>query len=691
MLFFYEIKKLIKNKAVAASMLVLLAVIAVTAVRGAANVKSAVIDADEAREAYTEFALDTENASKTVLSRTNGRYGVEYYTEVIEKYSSARERIAFESGDVSGWDELLCFNVPFFAGLFVAVLLGAAAFYEDKRIGMASIITAAKRGRQAVGLCRLLAAMLLCLLFTIGSAGVSYLCFRILGGLENGGFILQSASSFFRSAEELTLLDAFILLTLRRCLMLAAVTACTCLAAKLLNGYIPILLVSAAFPVVEFALFSVRYHAVDVFVKNANVFAYGTGYLLERFYSVRFFGAAHPESLVTVAALALLALFSALAVLLPERRREGAKKLLCLPASIRLPHIKARPHGLFVWEFVKLLRTPAVLIPVCLCIALGVFDILGNAPVKQTTSEALYRTYCEGYAGLSIDELTERISEDQNRINAARARIDEADRLYMEQKISDAEYIEIFQEYISSLTGEGLMPAFKAKLNYLTDTSSELGRDMELIYDTGLNKLIGAERIILPMLAAALLACCPFIKERESGFIALLRTGKKGRGRVYLTRLAFVLITACAVTVVCSAAELYALSGDGIFDSLSVPAASLEALRAMGTTPIGLYLIEAYAMRILAAVCIALITYALSALFESPFAVLAPAVGWLLVSFALRRLGVFFLPADLSAFVSGHAAFVKAGQGAWLSMLPLIAVTAFGTAYSYRRFTRTVK
>ena len=96
-------------------------------------------------------------------------------------------------------------------------------------------------------------------------------------------------------------------------------------------------------------------------------------------------------------------------------------------------------------------------------------------------------------------------------------------------------------------------------------------------------------------------------------------------------------------------------------------------------------------MRLAAAVCIALITYALSTRFENPFAVLAPALGWLLVSFALRRLGVSFPPADLSAFVSGHAAFAKAGRAAWFNMLPLIAATVLLVAYSYRRFTRTVK
>ena len=691
MLLFYEFKKLIKNKAVTASMLILLAVIAIAAVRGAANVKSAVIDAYEAHEAYLEFALDTENAAGIALSRTNGGYAEEYYAEVIETYRAARELIDFKSGDASGWDELLRFDAPFFAGLFFAVLLGAAAFYEDRRIGAASVIAASKRGRGTLSVCRLLSAVLLLLLFSVAAAGVSYLCFRIFGGLHNGGFILQSAPSFFKSAEDLTLLDAFILLAMRRCLILAAVTAGACLISKLMSGYIPILLVCAAFPVIEFALFSVRYNAVDVFMKNANIFAYGTGYLFERYYSVRFFGAAHPEGVITAAAVALFAVFSLLAVLLPERRKEGAKKLLRLPEKIKLPQIKARPHGLFAWEFVKLLHAPAVLIPVCLCLCLCVWGILKNAPLKQNEGEKLYRGYCAEFSGKSFLEIDGRLAEEEGRILSADARMDEADRLYDSGQMDFDEYNAVSADYIDCLRREGLLPVLRARLDYLIDTSAELNGSLDFVYDTGLNKLIGLEKGILPMLAVILLACCPFLKERESGFVNLLRTGKNGRGRIYLVRLAFVLLCAASVTLFFSAAELYALSGDGIFESLKTPAASLEALRKMGTTPIGAYLAEVSAMRLAAALCIALITYALSTRFESPFAVLAPALGWLLVSFALRRLGVSFPPADISAFVSGHAAFAKAGRAAWLNMLPLIAVTALLIAYSYRRFTRTVK
>lgn len=365
--------------------------------------------------------------------------------------------------------------------------------------------------------------------------------------------------------------DAFILLTMRRCLILAAVTAGACLISKLMSGYIPILLVCAAFPVIEFALFSVRYNAVDVFMKNANIFAYGTGYLFERYYSVRFFGAAHPEGVITAAAVALFAVFSLLAALLPERRKEGAKKLLRLPEKIKLPQIKARPHGLFAWEFVKLLHAPAVLIPVCLCLCLCVWGILKNAPLKQNEGEKLYRGYCAEFSGKSFLEIDGRLAEEEGRILSADARMDEADRLYDSGQMDFDEYNAVSADYIDCLRREGLLPVLRARLDYLIDTSAELNGSLDFVYDTELNKLIGLEKGILPMLAVILLACCPFLKERESGFVNLLRTGKNGRGRIYLVRLAFVLLCAASVTLFFSAAELYALSVDGIFESLKPP------------------------------------------------------------------------------------------------------------------------
>ena len=85
MLFFYEAKKLIKNRAVAALSLILLAVTAITALRGASNSAEAIIDAGEAKEAYIAFTLDTELAAGTALNASEGAYSSAYYSEVIGK------------------------------------------------------------------------------------------------------------------------------------------------------------------------------------------------------------------------------------------------------------------------------------------------------------------------------------------------------------------------------------------------------------------------------------------------------------------------------------------------------------------------------------------------------------------------------------------------------------------------------
>ena len=179
------------------------------------------------------------------------------------------------------------------------------------------------------------------------------------------------------------------------------------------------------------------------------------------------------------------------------------------------------------------------------------------------------------------------------------------------------------------------------------------------------------------------------MKERESGAMSILRTYKHGRRKLYMIRLFFVAVCTAAVVAVFSAAELYALSGDGIFDHLRAPAASLEKLRGLGALPLWSVLMQAYALRIAAALCAAAITFALSTRFESPFLVLAPMGGWMLVSFALGKLGVSFPPADLSAFLSGSAALVSSGTKAWLLLLPILFITAASVACSYKSYLRS--
>lgn len=686
MLFFFEIKKLIKNKTVLGIALLLLAVISVAAVRSAASVTTQYVDAEETAGAYAEFALDTEMAAETALRAAKGEYAVSYYSDVIERYSAASENVAFKNGDVSGWDELLCFDVPFFAGLLVSVTLGAVSFYEDRRKGTSQIIIASKNGRSVLATGRLFSAIFVSLVFCLLSALISYTCFLFMGLLKNGGFPLQSAPSFFNSAEDISLARAFMLLTLRRCLILAAVTAGACLVSKLISGYIPIILVSTAFPILEFALFSIRYNAVDVFVKNANIFAFGSGYLFKRFYCVHFFGKAYPETVVMITALAATALLASLAIVLPENKKTGRLQRIKLPFKLHVPCLKARPHGLFSWEFIKLLRAPAILIPVCLCMAIGIAGILRNAPVKESKGETLYRGYCEEYAGRPIYEVCGMIAEEESRINDGINRMDAADDLYGSGQMSFEEYNEISREYIDCLVREGQLPSIKARADYLMDTSSELKSNLEFVYDTGYNKLLSADVRFLCVLAVILLACSPFYKEQESGSMTVIRTYRNGRRRLYFTRLIFVLICAFAIVLLFSAAELYALSGDGIFDALEAPAASLEILRGFGTAPIISFLVQAYLMRLLAALCAALITFALSARFENIFLVITPVAGWALISYALRKLGMSFPPADLSAFLSGNTALISSGPEAWLYMLPLAVVTMLIMAYSYRKY-----
>jgi hypothetical protein len=687
MLFFYEIKKLIKNRAALALMLLLLAATLAAAVKSAASAKERTVEAEEAAEEFAAFVSDTERAANTALRAAKEGYAVSYYSEVIERYSAARESVAFKSGDVSGWDELLSFDVPLFAGLLVSVFLGSVSFYEDRRKGTSQIITASKNGRRVLAGFRVLSAVFLSLVFCLLSALLSFLCFLVMGLAKNGGFPLQSAASFFNSADDLSLLQAFLLITLRRCLILAAVTAGACLVSKLLSGYIPILLVSAAFPAVEFALFSIRYHAVDVLVKNVNVFSYGTGYLFRRFYCVRLFGIAHPEAVMLVASTAAIVILASLAVFLPESGKAGGLDRIKLPFSIRLPKIKAHPHGLFAWESVKLLRAPAILLPVLICLVFGITGIMKNGPVKASQSEELYRAYCEEFAGRSIEEVNDMISEEEMRIQMGLSRMDEADRLFESGEMGFEEYTEISREYIDCLIREGQINALKARADYLLDASAELGSDMEFVYDTGLNKLLSRETNFLFVLAVLLIACSPFYKEKESGAFQVIRSYKNGRRRLYLTRLLFTAVCALAVTALFSAAELYAHSGDGIFDALSAPAASLEKLRDFGTASIGSVHIQINLIRFLAALCAALITFALSTRFESIFPVLAPAAGWALISFALRRLGMSFPPADLSAFLSGSSALISSGPSAWLFMLPLAAITALLLVWSYKRYS----
>ena len=278
------------------------------------------------------------------------------------------------------------------------------------------------------------------------------------------------------------------------------------------------------------------------------------------------------------------------------------------------------------------------------------------------------------------------IAEEEIRIDEGINRMDAADALYNSGQISLEEYDAICKEYMDCLICQGQLPVIKARAEYLKDTASELNCDLEFIYDTGCNKLFKTDFNFFCVLAVILLACSPFYKERECGAMPVISSYRNGRSKLYFSRLAFVLTSTLAIVLLFASAELYALSGDGIFEALGSPATSLELLRGCGTVSIGSVLIQAYLMRILAAFCAALITFALSTRLESVFPVIASTAGWALISFALRRLNMSFPPADLSAFLSGNAALISTGSAAWIHTLPLVAAAAFAEARSYKRY-----
>ena len=61
---------------------------------------------------------------------------------------------------------------------------------------------------------------------------------------------------------------------------------------NVLNSYVLILAGGLLPAAAEFALYKINFSGVDVFAKNVNLFSFGGGYLLKRYYSVRLFGCA---------------------------------------------------------------------------------------------------------------------------------------------------------------------------------------------------------------------------------------------------------------------------------------------------------------------------------------------------------------------------------------------------------------
>lgn len=525
--------------------------------------------------------------------------------------------------------------------------------------------------------------MLFSAVFCLIISAVYIYVFYLTGNLSSGAAELQTANGFAYSPYKITLFEAFAALTMQRTAVCAVTGGVFAIISYFLNSYVSIFAAGTVLYGMEFAFFKMNFKAVDVFIKNVNVFSLGTPYFLKRYYSVRLFGesgAFEFSAALTVLIAVGLIVFAAVSNIrvLPARRKNAASKK-SKPAR---KEKSASARGVVYWEIKKRILTPVM---VAVLLAGGCARVLLSFYTLKTNGNAaarIYRDYCAVFSRKDLKDAKDDIYEEYSRVQQGLEMKNEAERLKANGSITEEKYDEMIFEYEYSSARARIIEYCTERLDYLFSVSSE-DNNVRFVYDTGLEKLLGADFDIVLVLLLLICLSPSFSSEHETGFYPIMNTAKNGRGVTFLAKIVSALIITTALFAVFSVCDICVSYSYGAFDDLSASAVSVEyAANVSPYWSIGGLVARIFAVRYVSYIAFSLLILSLSGIMRKTLAATSISAAAVTVPYGVRALSGSVLPADLSALMAGGLTLCKGTYGTF-DFLPFAAASVLTAALTF--------
>ncbi len=696
MIIFYEIKKITGGLIFKITLSALLLICLCLSYAEASGADTAAYTAEQLQASYEEqMRIYIENAKRDLLN-LNGvgeenDYAHGYYQTVIGLYTKASDEIRIKNGSAAGWDRLLSSDGLTVLSLAAAAVVGGVCVFEEKRRGSIHVIRPTKNGRAKTAAAKMTAvitvSVFLCALFTAAAFSVYF-----FGGSLSGGFAeVQTAESFRFSPYKITLIGCLLSITCGRMLASALIGALSAIFSELFGSYVMIFAASSVFAAAEYAFYIMRFTAVDVFIKNVNVFSLGGAYLYTRYYSVRLFGCAGAAetgavlSAVLVAALSLLfvALYSLGKNLIPPVKAE--KK-----AKIRRAVFDPSPKTLFCWEVRKnlSLRVGAVAAVCAVLICVSSFCTCAD---PGNTDDMIYQEYCAEYEKMPFDDALAAVSAEVRRVeNGVNLRAEALEKLNGGQ-ISYEEYSALMTEYGYCKAHELSIKRCAERAARLRGIKTPEKHEIRFVKDRTLNALLGSDFSFLFVILLTVCLSALFSREYESGMYAVMRPCKNGKNKTFLSKIAFAAAFTAVLFTVFTAVEVASCASNGAFSCASASVLSLApAENVKADISIGTYVFIMYLLRFAAYESFALIVSSLSALTGRTMTAAALSTALVFIPYAAGKLGTVPPWADISSVMAANGVLLSADINAAAFIIPPLTSVLL-TAAAYIKFTAPVR
>ncbi len=576
-----------------------------------------------------------------------------------------------------GWDQLFSFNaVNIF--IFLPLLAGTVVIFLSELGRPACLLRVSKKGRgetAAAKLVALLCLAILCVALMLLAAGVSV--YLKCGAFSDPSAPMASFYGYQFIPYSFTVWEyLFVFVGTKLLLAFAVAVFCALICLSLRNVSLGFLVSS----VLVGGSFLVFFFAQTDALKYLNFYGIACfGAMTETVRCVNVFRYAVPVLPMAIVLLVGIILLCAAGVLVLFQRARLANELRFRPLAwlgriawrkslVERKRSKPKHYGtrLLSYEFRKTFMTRGAVLLLLLAIVLRIAVSFYTYDYRSGYQRPIYEEYMETLTGKNSNEKREFIETEYTSVTETVNREGKLRSDFLQGKVAPQAYHDFLMEYYDARDKVELIKRIREHSAYLDRTEERTGIAAHFLFETDWVRLFqaGADLVLTVYLVYTFSGVFADEYGKAAGRIqvpAVTRTAKNGRGRLFLKKCLFTVLSSVAIVAVFGAIDAFFILRNFSLPDKNAPLLSLEMFgTASAPVSLGEMLVLAVIVKVLASLLLSWFSAMLGVLLKNKLYTL-------IASFSLA-----FLPEILSNFGVGTAAyfsFVNVFQRTrWLQM-----------------------
>ena len=632
-------------------------------------------------------------------------YACRYQRKVIELYSEARDNVVIGLENVRGWNEYFGYDaVNLF--IFAAVLIvSSVLFVQEKQTGMMPLVRVSREGRVKTAISKISVLLFLTGIIVLIFSAETLTIFAFRLGLSNPANAIQVLDDYTYSYDIISA-GEYLLLTLSvKYAAFALFALITAAVSVFLYNYALTFISGLGVYGLNYLLYIIRYINADSPLKNLNLISVSSvSPLFERFRSANVLGrCVGYQVLMPVAYISLILIFSALSgwkycsggdglkIRIPVQFK-SVKEILSVREN--RTEAKYRLPSLFSAEIYKTLISSRYIAILFALLAVKCLISYSSYQPSRSFADAVYREYMTALAGEMTDEKRQYIADERKMINETIARREEVQQKYIDKSITYEDYEKYLKEYNYAYSRTELFSEIESHAAYIDRLAAE-GKEAWFVYDTGWKTLFLTPFDWTLFAALLILFSGLFASEYDSrissgGFAQILRVSKKGREKTFAAKMIIVPVISFLLSAIWNISDFVFIIRAYKLPLAEAPVMSLEIFGGSGLDfSITGYIILFYALRLSAAVMLALILCGMSCVFEKALPAMAVVSGLTLFPALLNRFGADILGyADFVSLMRATPMLRKGLAPVLIFSLCFAVITAAVSIFSKRKWER---